>query len=456
MSDAIVDTPAASSATAPAAPNAAGDAASGAATPAPTLLCVDDEANITSSLKRLFRPHGYRILTATGGAEGLRLFESETIDLVISDMRMPEMNGAQFLEQVRARWPDTMRILLTGYADVESTMAAINKGEIHRYISKPWDDGDMIVMVRQSLERRGLERENKRLVALTQRQNAELQALNAGLEGEVEARTAELRGARDALERSHSKLKTTFLTSIKVFSNLSELREGGQTGHSRRVADLAQRLGLTGAQIQEIMLAGLLHDIGKIGMPDALLARASGALSPEDMVVFKRHPVRGETALMPLDHLRGVAALIRAHRERFDGYGYPDGISGLAIPLGARILAVASDYDSLQQGSITGKRVAPEEARALILRASGKRYDPTVVKALLEELGTPAAATPAREATVGAADLKPGMVLTRDLISGEGVMLLAADYVLDDTLIRRIQSYAHVDSRRLALHVRLQ
>ena len=113
--------------------------------PAATLLCVDDEANIVSALERLLRPHGYRVLRAQSGAEGLSILAQEAVDLVISDMRMPEMDGAQFLEQVRARWPECVRILLTGYADVDSTVAAINKGEIYRYLAKPWNDQEVLL-----------------------------------------------------------------------------------------------------------------------------------------------------------------------------------------------------------------------------------------------------------------------------------------------------------------------
>jgi response regulator RpfG family c-di-GMP phosphodiesterase len=146
------------------------------------VLCVDDEQNIVSSLRRIFRQHSFRVLTATSGAEALGLLEREPVDVVISDMRMPEMDGAQFLEQVRNRWPDTVRLLLTGYADMEATIGAINRGEIYRYIAKPWNDDDVVTTVRRGLERKTLERENKRLEALIQRQNAKLRDLNASLE----------------------------------------------------------------------------------------------------------------------------------------------------------------------------------------------------------------------------------------------------------------------------------
>ena len=193
-----------------------------AQTRAPTILCVDDEPNILSSLRRLFRGKGFQVRIAEGGKAGLALLETETVDLVISDMRMPEMDGAQFLEQVRARWPDTLRLLLTGYSDVTSIIEAINRGEIYRYITKPWDDNDIVLIVRQALERKALELEKKRLEALAIAQHEELLALNASLESKVQARTAELQVANE-------QLKSSFVTSIKVFSTLIDMR-GGNLG----------------------------------------------------------------------------------------------------------------------------------------------------------------------------------------------------------------------------------
>ena len=115
------------------------------------VLCVDDEPNILSALRRLLRPSGYRVLVAEGGAEGLELMATEQVDLVISDMRMPNMDGAAFLAAVKAGWPDVVRILLTGYADMASTIDAINRGEIFRYVTKPWVDSDMLLTLRQGL-----------------------------------------------------------------------------------------------------------------------------------------------------------------------------------------------------------------------------------------------------------------------------------------------------------------
>lgn len=411
-----------------------------------TLLFVDDEANILASLKRLFRPFGYRIFTAESGAQGLEIMERETVDLVVSDMRMPEMSGAQFLEKVRARWPDTVRILLTGYAEIASTIDAINKGQIYRYISKPWNDNDIGLIIKHALQQKFLEREKQRLEALTLKQNEELKDLNATLEEKVKARTEEVRRAMATLEVVHEKLKKGFITSIRVFSNLIELREGSMAGHSRRVADLArslaQRLGMSPAEVQDVFLAGLLHDVGKIGLPDRLLDKPIGNLTSEERIEVIKHPIKGQTALMALEQLQGAAKFIRGHHERFDGLGYPDKLVGLEIPLGARILAVANDFDSAQFGTLLSKHLKQADAITFINEGRGRRYDATVVDAFMEVMGKDAPVVPSGlEVALHSDQIQAGMVLSRDLMSKTGELLLAKDYILDEQLIGQIMSY---------------
>lgn len=426
-----------------------------------TLLCVDDEVNILSALKRLFRSHGYRIITAESGRQGLEILERETVDLVISDMRMPEMNGAQFLEQARERWPDTVRILLTGYAEIGSAIDAINKGQIYRYISKPWEEADILLLVRQALERKTLEQEKKRLEALTQRQNEELKELNASLEQKVQDRTAELRQTMDFLNLAHEKLKKGFLTSIQVFSNMTELREGALAGHSRRVADLAhkiaQQMGMSALEVQDVLVAGLLHDIGKLGLPDNLLRKPFSALTSEQRAEVVKHPARGQAALMALEQLKGAARLIRGHHERFDGQGYPDGLAGEAIPLGARILALANDYDSLQIGTREGRRFSAEDAVSFIRENRGKHYDPQVVDAFFLVTGLKASSSSrseSREQAVSVADLEPGMVLARDIVTRDGILLLSKDFLLDEDLISQLGNFEENDGSPLRIFVK--
>jgi response regulator RpfG family c-di-GMP phosphodiesterase len=426
-----------------------------------TLLFVDDEPNILSALRRLFRPLGYRIFIAESGAAGLEIIAHEKVDLVISDMRMPVMDGAQLLEQVRIKSPDTVRILLTGYADIQSTIDAINKGQIFRYIAKPWDDNDITITVRQALERKQLEREKARLEALTRRQNEELKDLNANLEAKVKARTEEVRQTMGFLEIAHENLKKSFLTSIRIFSNLMELREGQMAGHSRRVADLGRklaiRLGLKDNEVQEVMIAGLLHDIGKIGLSDALLHKPFNMLAGEERHQVMKHPVIGQTALMALEQMHGAAGIIRSHHERFDGMGYPDALSGLAIPMGARILCVVNDYDSAQLGHLSSKRLNAQDALVFIKNGRGKRYDPQICDEFVAMMGG-VGGEQAKEKDVAmrSSDLKPGMALARDLVAKSGLLLLARDYVLDDNLIEQLRTFEKVDGQSLTAYVRVK
>ena len=423
----------------------------------PTLLLVDDEPSILSALRRLLRPVGYKIHMAESGLAGVEILEREAVDLVISDMRMPEMDGAKFLEQVRNRWPETIRILLTGYSDVASTIAAINRGEIYRYISKPWNDADLTLIVREALERRRLQSENARLLALTQAQNDELKDLNANLEDKVRQRTAEIEQINSFLNLANDKLKQNFLVSIKVFSALMELRDGIVAGHSRRVGELARKLAIhmnvDRKTQQDVFFAALLHDIGKIGFPNALLSRPVSKMNGEELSLYRKHVVTGEAALMPLDELKDVSRIIRTHHERYDGQGFPDGLQGESIPLAARILSLVNDYDGLQIGTLAEKRMSPDEAKALLVQARGKRYDPVVVDAFVELMDVRIEER-IPEKPVGYPDLKVGMVLARDLLNREGVLLLSADFVLNVSVIKQIQEYAHRENHAITIYIR--
>jgi response regulator RpfG family c-di-GMP phosphodiesterase len=416
-----------------------------------TLLCVDDEPNILSALRRSLRTEHWRVLTANSGAEALETLAHENVDLVISDMRMPEMDGAQLLEQVSQRWPASIRILLTGHADMNATVAAINRGRIFRYLNKPWDDEELRATVRQGLDLLALEREKQRLEVLTQQQNAQLQDANALLERRVEARTADLSLANDKLKRS-------YLTSIKVFSGLLELREARLAGHGRRVADMARKLalamGCADDEAQQIFVAGLLHDIGLIGVPDTLLAKTAARYTPQEIALFHRHAAIGEQALMPLEEMQPVAAVIRAHHERFDGQGFPDKRAGNDIPLGARILAIVDAFDDLQNGHLVETPLTTQEARTMLRHSRGTQFDPEVLDVFLHitEPERPKPPTAAIQMTTD--QLEPDMVLAKDLVSTTGVLMLTAGQSVNALLIRRIREFELREGGKLVLHIR--
>ncbi|MFG6441240.1 HD domain-containing phosphohydrolase [Roseateles sp. LKC17W] len=424
----------------------------------PVVLFVDDEPSILSALRRLFRPQGYRILLAESGAAGLDLLRKENVDLVVSDMRMPEMDGATLLEKVREGWPAVGRILLTGYADIGSTVAAINRGQIHRYVAKPWDDRELVLCVQDGLERRRLEQENKALLRLTREQNDQLQTLNTSLTERVKARTAELEQVNAMLETSFAQVQENFLLSINVFAGLVELRSSGLAGYSRQVADLARRTARRmngGAMLEEdVYIAGLLHEIGKIGFPDSLLRKPLSAMSSDEVALYRRHTLHGEAALLPLARLQRVARFVRNHHERIDGKGFPDGVSGEAVPLGAQILSVSSDYHSAQSGRLSLKRYSPAEAQALIRGGAGTRYEIAVVEAFELALGDEPTDKP-QDRELQAHEVMPGMVLSRDLLSPQGTLLLAAGFVFDVRVVKQLREFAGREGVRLRIFVKL-
>ena len=432
------------------------------------VLCVDDEPDVLASLRRVLKDGGYSVRIADSAANGLQILHSEPIDLVISDMRMPQTDGVRFLGQVQEQWPQTMRILLSSRADAELIAEAVNSGLIYRYFAKPWDDDDIVLQVRLALERRAFEQEKARKEQIALARTEELKALNASLEQNMSA-------SQDELAQANRRLKNNFIISLKVFASLIETRRKHMVGHARRVADLARklasRLDLEPALVQEVFVAGLLHDIGKLAFPDGLLDTPVASMSSRQLHEYRQHPARAEELLMPLQDLRGAAASIGAQMERFDGTGFPRQLSGRAILVGARILAVCSDYDNLQIGLLAPRLFTPREALGVIERSSGKRYDPWVVDAFSAMLrGKPGKSSSAEkdesdvietpapadldDMLIDAADVVAGMVLSRDLISPGGLMMLPSGHTINDRLITKMHEFEKTDNEKLTIYIK--
>nr|WP_232505786.1 HD domain-containing phosphohydrolase [Burkholderia thailandensis] len=446
-----------------AAPRAADDARCDGAAPAvaagadgdapavPVILIVDDEPSILSALKRLLRTARYQVVTAESGAAALDVLAAGEADLIISDMRMPGMTGAEFLARAQALHPDTMRILLTGYSEIDAVVSAINEGGVYRYLNKPWDDHDLLLTVKQALEQRRLRQQTARLFALTQQQNAELLAFSTELEAQVHARTEEIRQTVMFLEDAQRDLKRNFMTMIQVGANMIELRCGVMGGESRRIGELAKRLALASdmseLQAQDLHFAGLLHGIGKLSLPDELLRKSIDRMSAEESRQFHQHPLRAQMVLTPVAQLNHVSHIIRHQYERFNGRGTPDGLAGDDIPLGSRILAIARDYEGLQRGGVVNQRMQPEQAIALIKSQAGLRYDPEIVDrfaALVKDLATLGCNTPYARITGG--QLLEGMRLADDLRTSRGVLLMTKGSVVSAHQVALVRRYEAQES----------
>ncbi|EJL92389.1 response regulator containing a CheY-like receiver domain and an HD-GYP domain [Herbaspirillum sp. CF444] len=427
--------------------------------PSSVILLVDDEASILSSLKRVLRPKGYTLLTAESGAEGLRLLEQNTVDLIISDMRMPEMTGAQFLGKAKERYPEVTRILLTGYSEITSTVSAINDGGIYHYLQKPWDEQDLLLTIQRALEQQHLKKEAARLNEVVRKQNEELLTFNARLEKQVQARTEEIRQTVMFLENSQAEIKLNFLTMLKVFSNMIELRSGMLGGQSDRVSGLCRRLGkkfkIPEFAIQDLAIAGLLHAIGKIGLPDELIRKPQEKMSGEESRVFMTHPVKGHVVLTPVAAFKEVGDLILHQYERYDGRGLPEGLSGDEIPLGSRILAVARDFEALRSGAIATLPLPLDKSIQIIKSQSGHRYDPAVVDSFIALVNEGDSLLAERSRDIKSRDLEVGMQLAEDLRTHEGVLLIVQDSIITASNIQQIRKFERLEDIALQISIKV-
>ena len=426
-----------------------------------TLLVVDDEENILSSLVRLFSDEdGFDVIAKSSATDALAILEDRPVDIIISDMRMPIMDGATFLAQAAQRWPDTARMLLTGFSDMESTVRAINEGHISHYISKPWDDNDLVDKVKNALELKRLREQNKVLLQIKEQQRAELQALTENQEAIIRSRTEELQQTASQLDVAYQELQESYYQSIPLLSNLVEMNERHKKNHAARVANIAKIIGeemqLPDREMRQLFIGALLHDIGKLGLEQSIRGKSTDSMSPLERKRYQQHAILGESALLSFDPLRDAAQIVRSHHERFDGKGFPGKLSGSDIPLGARIVAVANDYDNiLLPNNFLGKNLNDMQAHEFIIQESGKRYDPQVVSAfdaVIDKVRLLLAKD--REALLPLDKIEPGMTLSQDLINQHGMVMLVAGRVLTEAHIKKLQQFERAFDTKLMISIK--
>jgi adenylate cyclase len=409
----------------------------------PVVLVVDDEPGILSSLQRLLRTTDYRVLCAENGAAALDLLATNDVDLIISDMRMPNMSGAEFLAHAQMLYPDVLRILLTGYAEMDSAIRAINEGGVYRYLSKPWDDQDLLLTVARAIEQRALSKKAALLTALTRQQNEALMRLNAGLEMQVQARTEEIRQTVMFLEDAQRDLKSNFTKMVQVCASMIELRCGALGGQSMRVGELAHRMalacGLSEFQALDVLHAGLLHGIGKLSLPDELLHKSLDRFTPEELQLYYQHPLRAQMVLTPVTQLEHVAHIVRHQYEQFNGRGTPDRLAGDEIPLGSRIVALARDFEGLLDGELMKQPVTAERAIEMLTLQAGMRYDPSLMEHFIAAVKERRAQASVLQ--VHAAQLREGMRFADDLRTSRGVLLMPKDSVVNAHQVAQIKRF---------------
>jgi putative nucleotidyltransferase with HDIG domain len=349
-----------------------------------TVLFVDDEINILKAIQRLLRNEPLQVLCASRAQEALGLLAQHACQVVVTDQRMPEMSGVDLLSSVRERHPDIVRMMLTGYTEMTIAVDAINRGEIFRLITKPWNDEELKATIRQACDHHDLKQEIRRLNQVTREQNFKLQDMNRNLEGKVRERTKQL-------AEKHQELRTAYVETIKALAEAVDAKDAYTRGHSERVgvyaSKLAREMGFPKEFIERVYIAGVLHDVGKIGVRDAVITKPD-RLTPEEYAEIMEHPEVGAKILEPVSFLADIVPCVRHHHEWFDGSnrGYPHRLRGEQIPLPSRIILVADTVEAMTSDRPYRKAMSLDQVLRELTKYSGSQFDPVCVDAMMRLL----------------------------------------------------------------------
>jgi response regulator RpfG family c-di-GMP phosphodiesterase len=405
---------------------------------APPILIVDDEEIVLVALRDTLLREGYRVVPSPHAIHALSVLQEEKFSVVITDQQMPMVSGLEFLAQVREIQPDATRILITAVLSLSTVIDAINKGEIYRFIVKPWLREELLVTVKNAVQRHELISNNARLQAETQAMNAQLTDLNRALEAQV-ARVAEqnaqlqafARAQEENLRRSVDLCVQTMRTFYPTLGN-----------QAQRVAALCAAMAsvaeLTPEQKSALEISGYIYDIGLVGVPRQLIRKwqeAPDSLSDAEWTLIHLHPVLGQELAKFVHHLTAVGPTIRSHHERFDGTGYPDHLRGENIPWLARLLAVAVAHSESTLDS--------KSASEMISQGSGSSFDPDAVRVFLRSV--PKAVVPGKQRAVRLGELRPGMVLAEGIYSENGMLLIPDGQRLTATYIDKLLNYDRIN-----------
>jgi putative two-component system response regulator len=330
------------------------------------ILIADDEEIICAVLSQRLTREGYSCVTAHNGKDALNHFYKEKFSLIISDIRMPEMDGLTLLQNVKAVRPTMMFIIMTGYPEIELAVEAIHLG-VNDFLIKPFDLELAVFSVKKALEQKKMEEE--------------LESYHRSLKKLVEERT-------EKLQQAYLTLKKAYLDSVKVLAEAIDAKDTYTRGHSDRVRrmslQIAVSLGFTEERREVLEYGALLHDIGKIGIEDEIL-RKPGPLSPEEFQTIQQHPLVGVKIVEGIEFFKDKIPMIRSHHEHFDGKGYPDGLVGEAIPLEARIIAVPDAFDAMASLRPHRRAMSLEDILLEMKKYKGKQFDPNILEIFLKE-----------------------------------------------------------------------
>ena len=412
-----------------------------------TVLFVDDEPNILRAIKRALFTMDITLLLADSGAKALELMSNHEVHVVISDMKMPQMSGAELLEQVAINYPDTFRVVLTGYADIESTIKAVNQGKIHRYLQKPWDNQELISVVEEGLERVKLKAENTRLQKLTRLQNRKLRDVNASLEQVVQKRTRQIKAALNKIEKHNLAMEQVLFNVISINPNIN-----GK--FAIEVSELASKLAriarLEKDEIKQVRYAGLICELGLLGLETEDFKAPFSKLKYQQQQNYLSQTKQAALILAPAHELHQVSDIIEFQFEHYNGSGLYNKVAK-EIPAGARILAIARDYWRLVTGRMSGVEMSPRDAKLEMKKHRNTRYDGEFLDLLLE--AEDVTTSKLLSTSLKATQLKAGMVLAQNLYNDSHILILPEGHVFSDATIQKLVHFEEERGKAFSIQI---
>ena len=355
-----------------------------AKTNASNILIVDDEIGPRESLRMVLKPN-YNVYTVENGYAAIQMIQQVEIDVLTLDLKMPGMNGIDTLKEIRMISPDVMVIIITGYGTLKTAIEAIRYG-VFDYIPKPFNVPEILTIIDKSIQRRRLNLKVKEVLGNCFNQ----QLLKEPVANSDSALQEGNKGGADyKWDEINLSDTQSCLEFAKVLAYTLEEKDPYTSGHSERVCYysdfISKRLSLSPKERSELQIASYLHDIGKIGISNRFINK-KGTLTPTDWAVIKQHTRKSIELLVPLNLSSNIISYIQHHHERYDGTGYPDGLAGEKIPLGARIIAISDSYDSMTSDRPYRKPLTNGDAKSELLKNAGKQFDPKLVGLFLDVL----------------------------------------------------------------------
>ncbi|BCE01542.1 HD domain-containing phosphohydrolase [Marinicellulosiphila megalodicopiae] len=512
------------------------------------ILFVDDDPGVLRALNRTCIDTSWNIFTADSAASALTLVEKHNFWVIVSDMQMPNMDGAELFTEIAKIHPHTIRILLTGFSNDLDTARAINHGKIFNYLHKPWNNETLIQTIEMAIEYRKSELEKLRLRYLLVEQNKLLKSnniklidLNGHLKEDVKQKTAEVQQGllllnmvdgdnqnlkqeyiqksaeveqgliileqidrhkqsltQDNIQRSaeveqgllileqinkhnqelleenkqktaeveqgliimqqiNDQLKSHLDSTTQLLNDVVQMRENHAIGHSKRICEfataIAHKIKLDDEQVRQITIAAYLHDIGTLGLKDDILAKPAQSLKGKNLELYQQHPILGETLLSKNSDLKIAAQIIKQHHEYLDGSGYPNALTAKSIHIGARIICLCSDYDAIISGRFFNKPMTKTQANEYLHKHKGSKYDLHLVEAFLDLINQGEFKDQTHSKSVEVFQLKPEMILTQDIKTDMGVILLPKGLQLSKVNIENIKKFEKEINHHLVIHI---